>query len=65
MGYVKVIVFEEEDFIVVGNLNVNYIVVFDLFDGLLNIDINLFVGMIFLIMVVFEGFDLVDFSIFM
>lgn len=52
-GYVKVILFEEEDDVVLCNLDGNYLVSFDLLDGLLNIEINSLIGIIFFIIYVF------------
>lgn len=51
-GYVKVILFEEEDDVVLCNLDGNYLVSFDLLDGLLNIEINSLIGIIFFIIYV-------------
>lgn len=46
-------VFEEDDIFILFDIecfcNVKYILMIDLFDGLLNIDVNVFVGMIFFI----------------
>lgn len=51
-GYVKVILFEEEDDVVFCDFEGKYLVSFDLFDGLLNIEINSFIGIIFFIIYV-------------
>lgn len=47
-GWIGIIVFEEEDILVVVEESYfgNYIVVFDFFDGFFNIDVVVFMGLI-------------------